>query len=109
MSSRIAIFGLVVLLVIGSLSVFTVSETEHAIRFRFREIIRDDFDPGLHFKLPWENVLKLDKRILILHIPIMNQFQCSKSDPSMSLLLQNEHHLILLAEVSIKIVKHARL
>jgi len=50
--------------VIGSLSVFTVGETEHAIRFRFREIIRDDFDPGLHFKLPWENVLKLDKRIL---------------------------------------------
>ncbi|MFK8015596.1 MAG: protease modulator HflC [Gammaproteobacteria bacterium] len=64
LNSRILIFGLLGVLVVTSMSVFTVSETEHAIRFRFREIIRDDFDPGLHFKLPWENVLKLDKRIL---------------------------------------------
>ena len=63
-NSRILIVGILVAVVVASLSVFTVSETEHAIRFRFREIIRDDFDPGLHLKWPWENVLKLDKRIL---------------------------------------------
>ena len=69
LQSRTFIFGLLLIVFIAGMSVFTVSETEHAIRFRFREIIRDDFDPGLHFKLPWENVLKLDKRILTVDKP----------------------------------------
>ncbi len=69
MISRALTFLIVIVLVVTSMSLFTVSETEHAIRFRFREIIRDDFEPGLHFKLPWENVLKLDKRILTVDKP----------------------------------------
>lgn len=69
MFSRAFTVLLALVLIVGSMSVFTVSETEHGIRFRFREIIRDDFDPGLHFKLPWENVLKLDNRILTVDKP----------------------------------------
>ena len=61
----IAVVGVVIVALAG-MSLFTVSETEHAIRFRFREIIQDDFQPGLHLKFPWENALKLDKRILTI-------------------------------------------
>ncbi len=51
-------------LVIG-VSVFTVDEREHAIKFRFGQIIKSDYEPGIHFKIPFvNNVLKLDKRIL---------------------------------------------
>ncbi len=63
MGKFMLIVGAVAAAIVG-LSVFTVGEAEHAIRFRFREIIRDDFDPGLHFKWPWEKAFKLDKRIL---------------------------------------------
>jgi len=51
-------------LVIG-VSVFTVDEREYAIKFRFGQIIKSDYEPGIHFKIPFvNNVLKLDKRIL---------------------------------------------
>jgi len=44
--------------------VFTVSETEKAIKFRLGEIVKSDYEPGLHFKLPIiNNIKKFDKRI----------------------------------------------
>ena len=52
------------LLFIGMMCVFTVSETEKAIKFRLGEIVKNDYEPGLHFKLPFiNNVKKFDKRI----------------------------------------------
>ncbi len=61
------IVTIVLVVVIVSMSVFTVSETERAIKFRFGEIIETDFEPGLHFKMPIiNNVKKFDKRILTL-------------------------------------------
>lgn len=52
---------------IGLNSIFVVTETEHAIKFRLGEIIRSEFDPGLHFKMPFiNNVRKLDRRIITL-------------------------------------------
>lgn len=69
MTGRILlIFGAIAAL-ITAFSIYTVGETEHAIRFRFREIIRDDYAPGLHLKWPWETVMKLDKRILTVDKP----------------------------------------
>lgn len=59
--------GLAIFLVIGMMSVFTVSETEKAIKFKLGEIVKSDFEPGLHFKVPIvNNVKKFDKRILTL-------------------------------------------
>ncbi len=56
--------GLGALLFIGMMCVFTVSETEKAIKFRLGEIVKNDYAPGLHFKLPFiNNVKKFDKRI----------------------------------------------
>lgn len=52
---------------IVSACVFTVSETERAIKFQLGEVIETDFKPGIHFKLPFiNNVKKFDKRILTM-------------------------------------------
>jgi membrane protease subunit HflC len=51
-------------------SVFTVDEREFAIKLKFGEIIRTEFEPGLHFKVPIvNNVLKFDRRILTRNNP----------------------------------------
>jgi len=56
-----------ILFFIVSASVFTVSETERAIKFRLGEVIESDFKPGLHFKAPFiNNVKKFDSRILTM-------------------------------------------
>ncbi|WP_198244657.1 protease modulator HflC [methane-oxidizing endosymbiont of Gigantopelta aegis] len=61
------IVSIVLVVVVVSMSVFTVSETERAIKFRFGEIVEMDFEPGIHFKIPFiNNVKKFDKRILTL-------------------------------------------
>ena len=38
-----------------SMAAFTVRETELAIKFRFGEIVRADYEPGLHFLTPFVN------------------------------------------------------
>ncbi|ADE16745.1 HflC protein [Nitrosococcus halophilus Nc 4] len=58
---------LVVLLIIGSQSVFMVDERERALLLWLGKIERADFEPGLHFKVPFFNsVRKFDGRILTL-------------------------------------------
>ncbi|MDO9268724.1 MAG: protease modulator HflC [Methylobacter sp.] len=52
------------LLFISMMCLFTVNETEKAIKFRLGEIVKNDYEPGLHFKWPLiNNVKKFDKRI----------------------------------------------
>jgi membrane protease subunit HflC len=56
--------GLAALLLVGMMSVFSVSQTEKAIKFRLGEIVKNDYAPGLHFKLPFiNNIKKFDSRI----------------------------------------------
>ncbi|MCP1675015.1 membrane protease subunit HflC [Natronocella acetinitrilica] len=59
-----------VLVVAGTLlyfSVFTVHETERAMKFRLGEVVRADYEPGLHFKMPFiNNVRKFDGRVQTL-------------------------------------------
>lgn len=46
---------------------FTVKETERAIKLKLGEIVEADYDPGLHFKLPFFNsVRKFDARVLTM-------------------------------------------
>lgn len=48
-------------------SVFYVGESQKALKFRLGEIIYADFNPGIHFMLPFfNNVKKFDARILTL-------------------------------------------
>ena len=53
---------------LGLSTIFVVDERELAIKFQLGEIVRSDYEPGLHFKAPWpiNNVAKFDKRILTL-------------------------------------------
>ena len=56
-----------IIAILGLASIFTVDERELAIKFRLGEIVRADYDPGLHFKVPFiNNVRKFDKRVLTL-------------------------------------------
>lgn len=59
---------LVAVVLLGlSMSVFVVHEREQAIKLRFGEIIKADFEPGLHFKVPLiNNVIKFSDQILTL-------------------------------------------
>jgi len=53
-----------------SMAAFTVNETDLAIKFRFGEIVRADYEPGLHLMVPLvNNVRKFDRRILTEDYP----------------------------------------
>jgi modulator of FtsH protease HflC len=65
-----AVVAALIVLWVASAAVFTVKETELAIKFRLREIVATDFEPGLHFKIPWvEQVQKFDRRVLTKNYP----------------------------------------
>ncbi|SCN46914.1 HflC protein [methanotrophic endosymbiont of Bathymodiolus azoricus (Menez Gwen)] len=67
MLSNKILVGLAAVVSLGMMSVFTVSETEKAIKFKFGEIVESDYKPGLHFKMPFiNNVKKFDARLLTL-------------------------------------------
>jgi membrane protease subunit HflC len=51
-------------------TVFQVQETDLAIKFRFGEIVKSDYEPGLHFMIPVVNtVRKFDRRVLTRNYP----------------------------------------
>ena len=67
MTQHKTLIGLVLAIVLGSMSMFTVNETHKAIKFRLGEIVETDYKPGLYFKIPFiNNVKKFDGRILTL-------------------------------------------
>ena len=60
-------FGIPVVVLVIWASVFTVDERQKAILFKFGEILKSDYEPGLHFKVPViNNVRKFDARILTI-------------------------------------------
>jgi modulator of FtsH protease HflC len=57
-------------LLLFSMAAFTVRETELALKMEIGKIVRADFEPGLHFLVPFlNNVKKFDKRILTEDYP----------------------------------------
>ena len=69
MSERMlfVLIGVAALVALIVSAIFTVSERERAVMFQFGEIVRDDFKPGLYFKIPFiQNVRKFDARVLTL-------------------------------------------
>ena len=60
------ILGFVVLILVVLRTVFTVYPWQHAIVLQFGEIIDVKSTSGLFFKLPWQNTLYLDSRILTI-------------------------------------------
>ena len=67
MVSNMLKFGIPVVVLVIWASVFTVDERQKAILFKFGEILKSDYEPGLHFKVPViNNVRKFDARILTI-------------------------------------------
>ncbi len=61
------LIGLVILAVLASFFLFTVSERETAIKFKFGEVMQSGYEPGLHFKWPVINTVQIfDQRIQTL-------------------------------------------
>jgi modulator of FtsH protease HflC len=58
-----------VLLIIAYSSVFVVNQIEEALVLQFGKPIRVVDDPGLHTKLPWQDVIDYDRRILDFEPP----------------------------------------
>jgi membrane protease subunit HflC len=58
------VVGVLVVIVIR-MSLFTVDTREHALKLQVGRIVRDDYEPGLHFKIPlFETVARYPKLIL---------------------------------------------
>jgi modulator of FtsH protease HflC len=65
MPARIApIVILIAALLIAMTAPFTITEAQVAIRTEFGAIVGLDYAPGLHWKWPWDQVVKFDRRIL---------------------------------------------
>ena len=70
MIRTIVLILVVVLGVVGVSIACIVTETEYAIKFQLGRIVKSDFEPGIHFKLPFvNNVRKYDRRLLTLDTP----------------------------------------
>lgn len=72
MNNRILalLIAAVAVFVVASNSLFKVNETELAIKFRFGEIVRSDYAPGLHVMVPFvNNVRTFDRRVLTRNYP----------------------------------------
>lgn len=58
---------LFIIVTVGSMSVFTVKQTEKAIKLLFGKVVSADYSPGLHFKYPIAHkIRKFDARIQTL-------------------------------------------
>ena len=80
-SNRLSGFlgGVLVLLVLTSVSVFTVDQRENAIIFQLGEVKEVIKDPGLHLKWPLiQNVRTYDTHILTLDTPDTERFITSE-------------------------------
>jgi modulator of FtsH protease HflC len=55
------------LLIVAGLSLFTVNERQQAIKLRLGEVVSANYEPGLHWKIPFiENVRKFPTQILTI-------------------------------------------
>jgi membrane protease subunit HflC len=69
-SGIVALLLLLVIVVVGYSSLFSVRETEQVLLVRLGEPVRVVTEPGLHFKAPFvDSVISIDKRILDLENP----------------------------------------
>ncbi len=66
MSMRIilSVIALAAVLIVGSMSLFTVAEYEQGIVVQFGDPKRVVAKSGLYFKLPWQDVIYYEKRII---------------------------------------------
>ena len=65
--SLLIVGGLAAAAWLASNSLYVVDETERAVKLRFGEVIEENIQPGLHFKVPiTQTIRKFDTRVLTL-------------------------------------------
>ena len=63
-----ALFAAALAVLVVAAFLFKVDETQLAVLFRFGEIVKTDYQPGLHFKVPFINEVRTyDDRVLTLN------------------------------------------
>lgn len=55
---------LAAILLVCVTSLFTVRETQLALRTEFGAIMTTEYQPGLHWKKPWDQVVRFEKRVM---------------------------------------------
>lgn len=67
LSGKSLLGGIAALIVLAAMALFSVDETQTAIRFQLGEIVQFNYPPGLHWKWPLiNNVYKFDRRLQTL-------------------------------------------
>ena len=69
MNSKVSMLLVVLgLALVGlGLTAFTVDERDHALKLRFGEVVKSDFEPGLHFKIPiYNDIRKFSNQVLTI-------------------------------------------
>ena len=70
----VALFVVLVAVVIGYSSLFTVSETQQVLLVRLGEPVRVVTAPGLNFKVPFiDTVISIDKRIHLERVGVLGE------------------------------------
>ncbi len=68
--SLFALIGGILLAIVAWNSFYVVAQTERAVLLQFGRIVKDNVQPGLHFKIPYVNqVRRFDGRLLTLDSP----------------------------------------
>ena len=68
MNTRSGVVLVIFSLVILNLTAFTVNERELAIKLQVGEVVKSDYEPGLHFKIPfYQTIRKFPKRIMTIN------------------------------------------
>jgi membrane protease subunit HflC len=62
--SLISLLLIGVVVLVGSMCLFTVGQHQRGLLLRFGEIVQDDLQPGLHTKLPWDESRIFDGRVM---------------------------------------------
>jgi membrane protease subunit HflC len=69
----------VVVALILNASMFVIKETDRAVMLRFGRLTQSDIQPGLHFKMPMADVVKVfDARVLTMDAPPESFFTAQK-------------------------------
>ena len=77
------LIGLIIILVlIGSQSIFIVNQTEKALVIQLGDPVDKVFGPGLHFKIPLiQTVVRFDARVLDYEARALAVLQIGAHDP----------------------------
>jgi modulator of FtsH protease HflC len=63
--TNLLLIAAVIVIIVARMSVFTVDQRDYALKFQFGEIVKADYKPGLHFKVPFvQNVTRYPNRIM---------------------------------------------